>query len=136
MDIEAEIASRLERSPDVTFAFLFGSRAGGSPRPDSDWDVAVYLAPRLSPRERFQRRRELLADLSDLGAVDLVVLNEAPPLLAHRALQGRRLVHRDPDLYVRFFVRTLAESEDERPWRELHHQARLRRLEEGRFGRP
>jgi predicted nucleotidyltransferase len=136
MDVAAEIAGRLERHDDVAFALLFGSRAGGAPRPDSDWDLAIHFAPSLSPRERFRRRRELLAELSDLGRVDLTVLNDAPPLLAHRALQGRRLVEREHDAYVRFFVRTLAESEDERHWRDLHHEARLRRLEEGRFGRP
>lgn len=136
MDIPVEIARRLERHPEVSFALLFGSRAGGSPRPDSDWDVAVYFDPPLSSQARFAHRRELVSDLADLGRIDLVVLNEAPPLLAHRALQGRRLVHRDPAAYVRFFVRTLGESGDERHWRELDHQARLRRLAEGRFGRP
>jgi predicted nucleotidyltransferase len=136
MDIAAEITERLERQADVAFALLFGSRAQGRPRPDSDWDVAVYFADRLSPQERFRRRRELITELCDLGKVDLVVLNEAPALLGHRALQGRRLMLRDRVAYVRYFVRTLSRSEDERYFRERDDRARLQRLAEGRFGRP
>jgi hypothetical protein len=94
------------------------------------------LDDRLSPVERFARRRELIAELSDLGFVDLVILNEAPALLAHRALQGRLLLKRDPGLYVEFFVHTLGASEDERHWRDMDHRARVQRLREGRFGRP
>jgi hypothetical protein len=68
--------------------------------------------------------------------VDLVVLNDAPPLLAHRALAGRDLFTRDRRAYVRFFVRTMGELEDERYFRRVHARERARRIEEGRFGRP
>ncbi len=130
------IVRRLEALDDLAFAYLFGSRAGGRPRPDSDWDVAVYLRPELSRAQRFKVRLRLLADLDGLGRVDVVVLNDAPPLLAHRALQGRRLVVRDSTALVRFSVRIAALAEDERYWSEIHLKERLRRLEEGRFGRP
>lgn len=120
----------------MLFAFLFGSRAEGRPRADSDWDLGVFLSEHLGARERFALRSRLLADLEDLGRMDVVVLNDAPPLLAHRALQGRRLFVKDPSAYVRFFTRVLAEAEDERFWRDLHRRARARRIEEGRFGRP
>ena len=126
----------LEAVDGLVFAYLFGSRAGGRPRPDSDWDVAVYLRPELTKAERFKIRLRLLADLDLLGKVDVVVLNDAPPLLAHRVLQGRRLVVRDSTALVRFSVRTAALAEDERYWSEIHLKERLRRLEEGRFGRP
>jgi hypothetical protein len=66
----------------------------------------------------------------------LVVLNDAPPLLGQRALQGQRVLVEDPVAYVRFFVRTDAAAGDERYWRQIHMDACKRRLEEGRFGRP
>ena len=138
VDTEAQIRKRLLESESVSFAILFGSRApGGRPRPDSDWDVAVYLDERLGPEARFAARLRLATELSDIGRVDLVVLNDAPPLLAHRALQGgRRLFTRDARTYVRFFVRTLAASGDAAYWRSVQAPARRRRLEEGRYGRP
>lgn len=133
--IPDQLTARLAEVPEVRFALLFGSRAGSQARPDSDWDVAVYLDETLTPRQTFETRRRLLGEFEDLGEIDLVVLNEAPALLGHRALQGERLFVRDPTTYVRYFVRTMANSEDERYWHAIHDRARLARIREGRFGR-
>ena len=135
-DTEAELTRRLEAVPEISFALLFGSRATGKARADSDWDVAVHLSSTLSAAERFRLRARLAGELGDLGNVDVVILNDSPPLLAHRALQGRLLFAADRPAYVRFFVATIAASEDERYYRTLHEQARRQRIEEGRFGRP
>ena len=132
----ATLARHLAPFERVRFALLFGSRADGAPRADSDLDVAVFLDPDLTADERWQARLNLQAALEDLGDVDVVILNDVPPLLAHRALLGKPIEIRDRPAYVRFFVRSLAEAEDERHYRELHETARRRRLEEGRFGRP
>jgi predicted nucleotidyltransferase len=139
--IREEIRQRLERRSEVLFALLFGSRARHerTPRSGADWDVAVFLAESLDARERFDLRRRLVVDLEevvDSGRLDLVVLNEAPSLLGHRALEGERLMVRDQTAYVRYFVRTLAASGDEAFYRELHQRARRARLAEGTFGRP
>lgn len=132
----ATLARHLAPFKEVHFALLFGSRADGAPRPDSDLDIAVFLDPDLTADERWQARLNLQVALENLGGVDVVILNDVPPLLAHRALLGRPIEIRDKPAYVRFFVRSLAEAEDERHYRELHETARRRRLEEGRFGRP
>lgn len=131
----AAIAERLDSFDEVLFLILFGSRADGVPRPDSDLDVAAYLDPRLSARQRFDVRLKLLAELEDLGPADVVILNEAPPLLAHQALLGKPIVMRDRQAFVRFFTRSIALAEDERHYREIHQAARRRRIEEDRFGR-
>lgn len=68
--------------------------------------------------------------------MDLVVLDDAPPLLAHRAPPGRRILMGDRETYVRFFARAGAAAEDERPDRGPHRRGRLQRLEERRSGRP
>ncbi|MCP4661106.1 MAG: nucleotidyltransferase domain-containing protein, partial [bacterium] len=36
------VRRHLEARDEILFAYLFGSRAGGRPRPDSDWDVAIF----------------------------------------------------------------------------------------------
>jgi predicted nucleotidyltransferase len=132
----ARLAARLAEAPEVRFALLFGSRITGSARPDSDWDLAVYLAEGLDAAERAAVRDRLVAAIEPLDLVDLVILNEAPPLLAHRALCGEKLFSRDEVAFVRFAVRTLATAGDEAYWRELHARERRLRLERGRFGRP
>ena len=85
--------------PEILEGYLFGSRARGVGHAHSDIDVAVYVdTDRITPGP-FGYRSELTSVLmSALGsnAVDVVVLNDAPPLLYHRVLRdGVRLVARD-----------------------------------------
>lgn len=81
MDIESRIRERLPGSEHVPFALLFGSRGrAGRARPESDRDVAVYLDDRVAPGVRFSEQLRLARELSDLGRIDLVVLNDDPPL--------------------------------------------------------
>jgi hypothetical protein len=130
------IERAVDETPGVLFATLFGSRAGGRAREDSDWDVAIYLDPALGARERGAIRDRLIAALEPATPVDVVVLNDAPALLARRALDGDPILVSDRRAWVRFFVRALAAAGDEEYWRRLHADARERRLAEGRFGRP
>jgi len=132
----ARLAKRLAEAPEVRFSLLFGSRATGGARPDSDWDLGVYLADGLEPEERAAVRDRLVAAIEPRDPIDIVILNDAPPLLAHRALRGEKLVVRDEVAFVRFAVRTLAAAGDEAHWRELHARERRIRLEQKRFGRP
>ena len=136
MTLPDTVRVRLETEADILFALLFGSVARGEQRPDSDLDVAVYVEERLAARERFDVRLSVAAALEGLGQPDVIVLNDAPPLLAHRALQGKPILTRDKRAYVRFFVRTLALAEDERHFRAIFARARRDRVREGRFGRP
>lgn len=136
MDARARIVEALVARPEVVFAVLFGSRANDRARPDSDWDIAVFLDEALDASSRFRVRRELAAALEPDITVDVVVLNDAPPLLAHRGLTGDLLVDRDRAQYVRFFVRTLGASHDEAYARRIHADARRERLIAGSHGRP
>lgn len=131
----AAIVSLLEPFGEIEFAYLFGSRAAGKARPDSDWDVGVYLDEKLSAGERAEVHRRIAAGIPIGLDVDLVILNDAPPLLGHRALAGEALFIRDRDLFGRVFVRVVGESLDQAWWRDMHRRARLKRIEEGRFGR-
>ncbi len=129
--------SLLERA-EVVAASLFGSRAAGSPRADSDADIAVWLDPSLDPVERLEvglRLERELAELSDVP-IDVVVLNDASPNIRHRALRdGRRLVDRDPRTRMRLETEALIRYLDTQPLRAELARAQDARLTEGRFGR-
>ncbi|MDQ3588125.1 MAG: nucleotidyltransferase domain-containing protein [Actinomycetota bacterium] len=133
---------RLARALDrdhVVAGMLFGSQAAGHAGPLSDVDVAVWLDPALPREKRAALRGELsLAAREALATdeVDVVVLNEAPPLLRHRALSGgRRLFERDPRARVRLETKAMLDYFDTAPLREALAAGRRRRIEEGRFGR-
>jgi predicted nucleotidyltransferase len=129
------IIEELSRLRGVSFAVLFGSQSKQRARADSDWDVAIYFDVSISSGDRARARLALIAALEPAIPVDVVILNEAPTLLARRALDGEPLVMRDRREWVRFAVRTLAAAGDEAYWNELHARERMKRLEEGRFGR-
>jgi uncharacterized protein len=93
--LAAALASRTE----VWEAYLFGSHALGLAQAHSDIDVAVYADQRALATSGYGYAAELTAFLmQQLGtnAIDVVVLNHAPPLLYHRVLRdGHRVVSRD-----------------------------------------
>jgi predicted nucleotidyltransferase len=92
----------LARRPEILEAYRFGSQARGQAAAHSDLDIAVYVDRECMPAAPFGYVAGLLSEL--MGAVgtigidglDLVVLNDAPPLLYHRVLRdGERLLSRD-----------------------------------------
>jgi predicted nucleotidyltransferase len=103
-----EIANRLARqlledgSLGVVSAYLFGSEAEGRSHRESDVDLGALLDRDAfpTPAARFEQRLQLISRLSSgLGgrSLDLVVLNDAPPLLGrHIVTRGRRLFCSDP----------------------------------------
>jgi predicted nucleotidyltransferase len=95
-------------------AYLFGSVARGTDRPESDVDVAILLqsAPQ---RELGRGRFSVEGDLErSLGRpVQIVILNTAPPDLVHRVLRdGELLVERDRSARIAFEVRARNEYFD------------------------
>ena len=106
----SDIASTLERllrdrpAPGLVSAYLFGSHAEGRAHRESDVDLGVLLDRRAhSTREaRFDERVRLTAwavGALHRNAVDVVVLNDAPPGLArHIVTTGRRVYCRDAEV--------------------------------------
>lgn len=110
----------------VRFAYLFGSRALGHPRPSSDTDIAVYLDDELSSDERLAVSLRLSGRLARAAhsQVDVVVLNDAPLPLLGSILRQRILLYRKDEprrvafesatfrVYTDFEPRLRAMSED------------------------
>lgn len=133
---------RLSRALDregVVAGALIGSQARGNPGPLSDVDVAVWHDPGLDSRGRFDLQVSLAGDVGRaLGTdeIDLVLLNNAPPLMQQRAIRdGKRLVERDHDERVRLETRAILNFLDTAPLRAELGRGMRRRMEEGRFGR-
>lgn len=71
--------ARLCAEPDLLALVVFGSRARGEARPDSDLDLAVIVRqPQLTPAEKLACWRRFRERLGPLGVgVDLVVAGSA-----------------------------------------------------------
>ncbi|MFW5877218.1 MAG: type VII toxin-antitoxin system MntA family adenylyltransferase antitoxin [Myxococcota bacterium] len=138
-DLLEAIRRALAAEPSVQAALLFGSHARGAARPDSDIDVAVLLDVAPEPRQRTAQLRKILEAVGRelaVDRVDLVILNDAPPKLAFRALaEGRVAFTRNLEALHRFRVRTYSRHADYEPVERFFRDATRRRaLEEAPSG--
>jgi hypothetical protein len=136
MSLESRLAAYFAApgSEGIVAAYLFGSHAEGRAHRESDVDVAVLLdfAARPDAAARFHERVRLSAELvSATGSndVDVVVLNDAPPILARRIVLEGRLVHcSDPELERRFRRDVQLRAADLAPWLERYRRRTLEAL--------
>jgi predicted nucleotidyltransferase len=88
----------------VELAYLFGSVAQGKEGSLSDIDIDVHLCSGLTKVQRDRKRLELIAGLTTLTGsyrVDLLVLNDTPPVLSFEIIRPNVLVfERDSSLKV------------------------------------
>ena len=93
------LAAALEARREVLEAYVFGSYAHGTSTSLSDVDVAIYVDRALAPASSYGYAADLSATLGGVTGrpdIDVMVLNDAPPLLYHRALTGGfRIFSRD-----------------------------------------
>lgn len=124
----------------VVAAMLIGSHGRGSASQLSDLDIGIWHQPGLDSTELLQLRLSLARAATDaLGTneIDIVPLNDATPLMRHRAIRdGKRLIERDRKARVRLETTALIEYLDTAPLRAELARGQRKRLEEGRFGRP
>lgn len=115
----------------IRFAYLFGSRARGSERPDSDFDIAVLTETKLAPLEALKFQAKLETDLTKmLGApVDVVLLGEAGPTLRYEAVwKGRPLLALQDESRIEFELQTRRAFEDYRDIQRFYTEAMKERL--------
>jgi predicted nucleotidyltransferase len=103
---------------ELSFSVLVGSRATGTERDDSDWDIALYWREDIPWLERVEQtetlRRELAKGLGENESrIDLIDLANAN--LAMRvavAEEGLPLIGEESVAWARFLRRTWRELED------------------------
>jgi len=104
-----------ERLDYIIFAYLFGSYATGKVWAMSDIDIAVYVDPR-KVNDLFKLKLRLLGMLNDAfktDKIDLVILNEAPPVLKYEILvKGILIFTKDKEIHTEFYLRATKEFFD------------------------
>ena len=123
-EVVARLRAYFGESEEVVMAFLFGSWAKGSERPDSDADIGIYFRPEdglmewENPAAHYESEGEIWSDLERMlrRDVGLLVLNRAAPTVAESAVRGIPIVVKDRGMYLDFLVRVTYEAIDYREW--------------------
>ena len=135
-DIEMRIAAHFEDtgSQMIVSVYLFGSRAEGRAHRESDVDVGVLMDREALPtrRDRFDASLRMGVELGSALScerVDLVVLNDAPPLFARRiVIEGRRVFCRDPEIDHGFVRDVQLRAADLQPFLDRMQTIKLKAL--------
>ena len=142
-EIDDDAKRRLSEALDqegVVAAMLIGSQARGEAGPLSDVDIAVWHEPDLDRDQSWDLQLSLIGAACDAlktNEVDVVMLNQAPPLFQHRAIRDAvSLVERERDQRVRFETRALLDYFDTASLRLALKENVKREIREGSFGRP
>lgn len=117
------IVELLANERAVDFAYLFGSQATGKSGPLSDLDIAVYLDRRT---DRWKYRLTLMEKLSKLlkrDDVDVVILNDAPPLLANEVTRCGTVLKDDRAKRIPFEAGIMKAYLDTAHLRQIHRKA-------------
>jgi len=125
------------RPGEIECAYVFGSRSRGQAGPLSDLDLGILVRESLSPQARIEVAAALVEQGERLARepVDVVILNEAPPALRHRAIRdGVLLYARDDHVRVAFESRAIREFLDFQPVLEHYDRALLARARAGHLG--
>jgi predicted nucleotidyltransferase len=96
----------------IIAAWAFGSAQDGVVREEGDLDTAVFTTTPLTLDEQLTLLGKLQAALQ-FEDVDLVILNDANPILRFEAVSGKRLFCRDLSAMAGFVSLTAREYEDE-----------------------
>jgi predicted nucleotidyltransferase len=108
----------------VVLAYLFGSQAEGKAGPLSDVDIAVLLGQQVDHEQWFQVQLDLMGELMDLfhrNDVDVVILNQATPLLAFQIVRYGKIIYEDKSSQpaVDFAAYAISRYADTAPLRRL-----------------
>jgi predicted nucleotidyltransferase len=107
----------------------------GTQRADSDVDIALLVSDKVMRGDALQYRLNAMTDLMGIlkrDDVDLILLNQASPLLAHRVLsKGKLILERSASARVAFQVRAVNRYLDTQPMRNIYLSYLKKQAREG-----
>ena len=135
--IKDGVAKAVSKRREIQAAYIFGSVVSGRTRADSDVDVAILLNPKSSYLKMLDYRLRIASEIATaIGCrnLDLVILNDAHPVLAHQVLsKGKLVFERSRSARVEFQVRAVNLYLDTEPMRVLYRRYLKKRIREGKI---
>ena len=127
MDIIENCKKILIECENVIFAYIFGSYASKLAREDSDIDIAIYLKDQIDTKEYLNIKTNLIESCGK--EIDLIILNEATPLLKLEIYRNNILLFtRDKTIESNFKVKRLFEYSDMKKYVDMVYEKNVKRM--------
>src|SRR3972149_11435716 len=133
---EKELTEYFISKDSVILAYLFGSTVRGDAGRLSDVDIGVLMDENLSKIDRFDLELKLMGEIAILirkNKIDLIILNEAPLLLAYNIIKSGIILKSDETKRVKFETKILSMYLDEKYYIKRHTEETLKRIAEVGF---
>ncbi len=123
-----KITAIVEKLPNLKLLILFGSRARGEHRPDSDWDLAISHDETNRQTHIKEISNDYLTSLSILSelfeinrdSIDLIELDRCSPLMKYQvARDGKLIYEKNTGDFLKFRVRAWKEYADTAKFRKI-----------------
>jgi predicted nucleotidyltransferase len=123
-----DAVARVARTHGLDLVALFGSRAKGRARPDSDADIVVRSRAGELDWKAFAEISEGLRAAFPGADIDLVDLRRADPLLLRQIFSAARPLYEEPGRFAEARLHAFHRYEDYRPFLRLERRAVRRAL--------
>ena len=133
---EKELTEYFSSKDNIILAYLFGSTVRGDTGYLSDVDIAILLDEKISEKDRFNLELKLISEIATLikkNKIDLVVLNEAPLLLAYNIIKNGIILKSSETDRVKFETKILSMYIDEKYYIKRHTEETLKRIARAGF---
>ena len=110
--IKQVIVNYFKKYPEVISIYIFGSTVTSPDKKSNDIDIAILI------KEKFKEKINTLDIMTELSSalnkdVDVVIMNDAPPLLSHEIRKkGEIIFESDPSYRKKFNVKKRKQYED------------------------
>lgn len=120
------------RAEGAVLAYLFGSRAGGYAKTDSDFDIAVYLRDKKKKKDLFKKKMNLIREASRIlktERVDVVIIDEirSPVLKFAIIKEGKVIFSSNESARIDLELSMINQYHDHRPILDMYDQRLMER---------
>ncbi|NJD52236.1 MAG: nucleotidyltransferase domain-containing protein [Candidatus Methanoperedens sp.] len=133
---EKELREYFSGKDSVILAYLFGSTVRGDAGRLSDVDIGVLIDENLSKIDRFDLELKMMGEIAALikkNKIDLIILNEAPLLLAYNIVKDGTILKSSETKRVQFETKLLSMYLDRKYYIKRHTEETLKRTAEVGF---
>ena len=132
-DIISAVKRQVARDVHVKFAYLFGSQALDKTTALSDIDIAVFLDNGVDPLYYRLKLIETFTRAMRKENIDIVVLNQATPLLKHEVISAGIVLKEAREERLLFETAVLREYLDLEPLRKVQRTYIRQQLRVGTY---